>query len=221
MQTYEAILAFNRRAAPNVKIEGQVVFSAPLAGSIIHRIGIEDAKAISTIVKVEEAKTFIPRTLSLAFMGNESMFDPEAINKNYNLMQENKARWDVGVGQLNIGVLSREKALALNGDLEAAETFAYDITKAIPWKFKLIIQNLLWAKAFLAANPTLKMDALYLSLIAYNRGRTGAARAIAAGEISFPYADGIVRTERWFATALKLQSVFANRVLPEDITNPK
>ena len=154
-------------------------------------------------------------------MGNESLFDPEALNKNYKLLASDKARWDVGVGQLNLGVLSREKLLGFVGDLDAAENFAYDITKAIPWKFKLIIQNLLWAKAFLLANPAIKMDSLYLSLLAYNRGRTGAARFVLAGNTTLPYADGIVRTERWFAIRLNLVSVFANRVLPEDLTSPK
>jgi hypothetical protein len=205
MQTYEVILKKNETVNPKVKIPGAIIFVSQRAGVVIHRISKDTALRISELIKKEEALTYVSRALSLAFLSQESLFDPEAKNKNYKY--EDMSAWDVGLCQLNLGVLSREKKLGFNGDLFQAQAFAYDITKAIPWKYQLILRNTVAAKRFLRLNPEYKIDPWLLGCQMYNAGPTGAIRMLKAG-LPLEYAEKIKKLEQEYAAELGLPSMF-------------
>jgi hypothetical protein len=222
----QTILNFNRQMKPWELRGGAVVYSAPLQGAVIHRLRPLEADEISKHLKLvrDEYKNVFTLPLMMAFIGLESRFDPACENRNGKLIagrtvastrledydRMDVGNWDMGLCQLKLRYVQADPRTNCPS-LSAAKDYAMSIPDAIEQKTRILIDNWLAAKKFLASNPEyLGVDSKMLGIEMYQAGRTGAIAKLKAST-PFTYAPKVAVLEQQFAARLGIASVFAKK----------
>lgn len=185
----------------------------PAKGTLIHKVSKQTADTLAETMIAASKETSLPLAYGMACLCAESLFDPAC--QNGNLLGSNKANdpagYDMGIAQLKLRYLIGNSGIT---DVNSAQTFAMDPTKAIPYCFRSMNSRLLTADEFIKqTNPDTQEfvgfhNRYYVATAEYNFGKTGFDEMNHNEPVS--HSDIVMKYERQFSTLLGEPSVFGD-----------
>lgn len=181
-------------------------WSDEASGSILHKVPLDQAREIAGDILTAARRYNIPLAYKMAYIRQESCFDPKARNMNLGRFPSRKAvYWDFGIAQL-----SGHNLIAMFSHLSQEEWIAQAESSAwaVDFMAKTYRTLLDWAKAKF---PT--SDPLYVATLAYNKGRTGATRIIhntaplAVSTAGRRHANSVMKHYRTYQKALRAEGM--------------
>jgi len=197
-------------------VGGVTSWSVAAKGVTVHKISAAQAEAEADELQATVPST-VPMSIPLALLSSESVFDPQCQNGNFEGSNPTKDPWgfDDGVAQLKLKYIEigGKTGTAAFSSAAAAQAFAFDVTKAIPYFFGIYESHLAEADSWIAGDAPSTIDPrltnrYVLAALAYKQGDTGAYSIFKSGQWPSEL-NNFENLEMFFAQQLGTTSVFA------------